>query len=217
LNGAEILVLVYRALPPEEQEAAFNQLAELRRDAPAGEETLRDWHIRSMRRVSQMHEQEHPGEDLTAAAFRATHRRLTEAGEHVASIQQLIRALGTYKRARQALARAEDGESPARIHARIRHRRTEKPWRYTDKVLIETVRAASLALSGGERAPNVAAFLWWRERELEKAYAEGRYSVHIPTPVPYRRRFGGTERTWEAAMLGVGFTREQVDARHEQA
>jgi hypothetical protein len=58
----------------------------------------------------------------------------------------------------------------------------------------------------------VAEFEWWRDREFELARAEGNDALHIPSPTPYRRRWG----TWEAALLHFGYTPDQVAERLEQ-
>jgi hypothetical protein len=58
----------------------------------------------------------------------------------------------------------------------------------------------------------VAEFEWWRDRELELARAEGNAALHLPSPSPYRRRWG----SWEAALLHFGYTPDQVAERLEQ-
>lgn len=58
----------------------------------------------------------------------------------------------------------------------------------------------------------MAEFEWWRDHELELARAEGNDALHLPSPNPYRRRWG----SWEAALLYFGDTPDRVAERLEQ-
>jgi hypothetical protein len=130
------------------------------------------------------------------------------AGEHVEGFMRVSRHFGSWRRAKEALALSEV-TTARRIEARFRYRRVGKVWRFTEDTLRETL--ASCVEHYG-RPPMVAEFEWWRDRELELARAEGNDAAHLPSPSPYRRRWG----TWEAALLHFGYTPDQVAERLEQ-
>lgn len=109
---------------------------------------------------------------------------------------------------KEALALSET-TTERRIEARFRYRRVGKVWRYNEKMLGETL---ARCVEHYGRPPLVAEFEWWRDRELELARAEGNDALHLPSPHPYRRRWGSCE----AALLHFGYTPDQVAERLEQ-
>ncbi len=123
---------------------------------------------------------------------------LCAGGEHIESFTRVSRHFGSWRRAKEALDLSET-TTARRIEARFRFRRMGKVWRYSEDVMRETlVRCAEHY----GRPPLVAEFEWWRDRELELARAEGNDALHLPSPSPYRRRWG----SWEAALLHFGYT-----------
>lgn len=96
-----------------------------------------------------------------------------------------------------------------RIEARFRYRQVGKIWRYTDAALGDALRSCE-AYYG--RPPSVPEFEHWRDRELELARAAGNNTLQLPSPTPYRRRWG----TWEKALLHFGYTMEEAAQRFQQ-
>jgi hypothetical protein len=58
----------------------------------------------------------------------------------------------------------------------------------------------------------VTEFEHWRREKLDLLAAKGDDAAHIPSPTPYRRRYG----TWEQALLAFGYTPDQVAERLER-
>jgi hypothetical protein len=120
---------------------------------------------------------------------------------------ELIRFFGSWRQVKEAVALVE--VSTARqVHERFRKRRLGKVWRYTDESLRDALERCAAELG---RAPMVAEYAWWRQRELELAEARGDDWLHLPSPRPYRSRFG----TWEAALKHYGFSDQDRAVRHD--
>ena len=81
--------------------------------------------------------------------------------------------------------------------------------RYSEDALRETL---ARAVEHYKRPPSVAEFSWWRERQFELARAQGDKHPNIPSNSCYRARW----KTWEGALLHMGYTPEQVALRLEQ-
>jgi hypothetical protein len=97
-----------------------------------------------------------------------------------------------------------------RIEARFASRRVGKVWRYTDAVLAQTL-ADAVAYWG--RPPRVAEFDHWRERELELRRARGEEAPHLPSPHPYRKRWG----RWESALAAHGYESARISERLDES
>lgn len=108
-----------------------------------------------------------------------------------------------WRRAKEALSLSET-TSARKIEARFRYRRVGKVWRSTEtlgEVLERCVEHYG-------RPPMVAEFDWWRQRELELAAAQGNDAMPLPSPTPYRKRWG----TWEQAPQAFGDLAQHVVA-----
>ena len=99
---------------------------------------------------------------------------------------------------------------PSRVEQHVAARRLDKVWRYTEPTLRQAVVDCVAAIG---RVPQVAEFEHWRRGALELRRAAGDDAAHIPSPTPYRRRYG----TWEKALLKFGYTPDEVAERLEQA
>ncbi|MCA1700425.1 MAG: hypothetical protein LC790_16605 [Actinobacteria bacterium] len=97
-----------------------------------------------------------------------------------------------------------------RIEARFASRRVGKVWRYSDAVLAQTLTDA-VAYWG--RPPRVAEFDHWRERELEIRRARGEEAPHLPSPHPYRKRWG----SWEGALTAHDYEPELMAKRLDES
>ncbi len=203
-SGADALVVLYEALPPDEKDAAYARIYEARLRAGKVAETELARHVRSLRRVADALGHE-PGVD----EYRHVSRVLIAEGEDLEPFARLYRFFGSsWPRAREALQLSE-GASTEHVEARFRNRKLGKVTRYTEDVLRETLARATAHY---RRPPSVDEFGWWRERQLELARAEGEDRPHLPSDSPYRLRW----KTWEGALLHFGYTPEQVALRLEQ-
>lgn len=81
-----------------------------------------------------------------------------------------------------------DVTTPRRIEARFWSRKLGKVWHYSDQTPQGTL--AGCAAYYGGRAPSVAEFDHWLERELKAARVRDDDTLHLPSPSPYRKRWG---------------------------
>ncbi len=200
-SGVEALLAVYGALAPEEREEALARLRGLR--AQEGDEAEREMerYLRSLRRVA-----EAVGHAPGVAEYQEAAVALRAEGEDVEPFSRLYRYFGkSWERAQEALALSGETTTKA-IEARFAHRRLGKPVRYSEGEL-RAALAACVAHFG--RVPNTAEYVWWRDRQLELARAQGRERPHLPSEGPYRERWGG----WEGGLLHFGYTPDAIAHR----
>ena len=200
-TAADLLVVGFGALSPEEQEEAFARIAELRVQRLAGEEDETAHFLRSLKCVQQL-----AGGDLTPDIYRRARAELCAGGDDVAELNALIRRFGSWRRAKEALE-LSDVATPRKIEARFRSRLVGKVHRYREETLRETLERCAADLG---RVPLIIEFEHWRQREVELAKAQGR-ELFLPSDSPYRRRWG----SWENALLHLGFAPETIAARLE--
>jgi hypothetical protein len=200
-SAVELLVLAFNALNVEQQEAALQQIHEIRLQRLAGEESETARYLRSLRRIS-----EHVGEELSPEKYIGAYRELTAAGEELVEFNQLRRYFGSWRRAKEALSLSESN-TPFKIEARFRARMVGKPGRYREETLRDSLEQCVQALG---RLPLVIDFELWRQKEIELARAQGR-ELFIPSDSPYRSRYG----SWEKALLHFGYPEEEVKGRLE--
>jgi hypothetical protein len=203
-TGADALLVLYEALAPEEQDAAYERIHESRIRRQGDAETELAMHVRSLRRIAEAIGRE-PGID----DYRLVSQKLREEGEDVQTFARLYRFFGhSWPRAREAL-RLSGETSVSRVEARLRSRRLGKIARYTEDALRDALAGA---VEHYKRPPSVAEFSWWRAQQLALARAQGEDDPQLPSDSAYRSRW----RTWEAALLHHGYTPEQVAMRLEQ-
>jgi Homing endonuclease associated repeat len=198
---ADVLLIGFKALTPEEQEEAYAKITDARVTRLAGEESELGRHLRSLRRVADV-----AGAELTPALYTNTRRQLIAAGEEIIEFNALRRFFGSWSRAKEALG-LSDVATPLQIEARFRAKRLGKVHRFREQTLREVVERCACDLG---HVPLVEEFGLWRQREHELAKARGE-ELHLPSDSPYRRRWG----TWERALLHFGFPEEEVLARLE--
>lgn len=203
-SGSDSLIVLYEALAPEEQDAAYERIHESRLHRQGVAETELAKHVRSLRRVA-----EAIGREPDIDDYRRTSQRLREEGEDVQLFSRLYLFFGhSWPRAREALKLSGE-TSTSRLEARLRSRRLGRINRYTEDTLRATL---AQAVEHYKRPPSTAEFSWWREQRLALARAQGEDEPQVPSDNAYRRRW----RTWEAALLHHGYTPEEVALRLEQ-
>jgi hypothetical protein len=202
-SAVDALTVVFAALPPDEQEEALDRLHELRLDAQAPDESQTGRMIRSIRRVAEVLDYP-PSVD----EYKTVSRELIESGEDIETFSRLYSHFRSWPRAHEALLLSETNSTKL-IDARFRKRRVGKVWRYTEQALGDTLAAC---VDYYRRPPLVSEFEWWRDHQLELAAAQGNDNLHLPSPTPYRKRWG----TWEKALLHFGYTPEQTAQRHQR-
>lgn len=202
-SPADMLAVLFQALQPEEQDAVFARLKELRLLRLAGEDTEWERFIKALQRV-----QEEVEGEISVGDYRAIQPRLVKAGESIPPIGQVITHFGSWKRAKEALYMSED-ETASKIDARYRLRRVGKVHRYREETLRETLQRCADYVG---HVPLVVEFDLWRNRELELAKAQGQ-DISLPSSGPYRSRHG----TWSKALLHFGFSQDEIDSAHEEA
>lgn len=201
-TGVDLLVMAFNGLSRPEQSEALERLQELigRQAVQDGGEAER--FLRSLRRVRDV-----LGHVPTVNEYKTVQAKLVAAGEDVEPFSRVYRRYGSWPRVREALGLSET-TTARRIESRFRSRKLGKVWRYTDETLRTTLLEAAEAIG---HAPTVAEFDWWRERELEKALAEGNDTLHLPGPSPYRKRWGN----WAAALVHHGLDKRAISERLE--
>jgi hypothetical protein len=158
-------------------------------------------HLRSLRRVADV-----VGSELTPELYTSARRQLIAEGEEIVEINALRRFFGSWSRAKDALG-LSDVATPLKIDSRFRAKRVGKVHRYREETLREVLERCARALG---HVPLVIEFELWRQREHELAKARGE-ELHLPSDSPYRRRWG----SWDAALLALGFSEDDVLARLE--
>lgn len=202
-SPADMLAILFEALQPDEQDAVFARLKELRLLRLAGEGSETERFIQALRRV-----QDEVIGEMSVTDYRALQPRLVQAGETIPPIGQVIKYFGSWKRAKEALLMSED-ETASMIDARYRLRRAGKVHRYREETLRETLKRCAAYVG---HVPLVVEFDLWRNRELQLAKAQGQ-DIALPSSGPYRSRHG----TWAAALLHFGFSQDEIDLAHEEA
>ncbi len=197
------MAIGFAALSEEEQDEAFTQMADVRLNRLATSKSRRDRMIASLARAASVAEGE-----LTVAAYKAARVELLTRGVEIAEINQIVRHYGSWRVAKEALELSGELSTKV-IEARFQRRRLGKIWRYSETTLRETL---ARCVEHYGHVPQVAEFSWWRERELELARKTGDDALHLPSPTPYRRRYG----SWEQALLHFGYTSDQVNERLER-
>ena len=200
-SAAELLLVTFNALAPDEQEEAYAKITDARITRLAGVDSEFARHLRSLRRVAAV-----VGGELTPETYREARRQLVAKGEEIAEINVLRRFFGSWRNAKDSLGLA-DVTTPLKIEARFRAKRVGKVHRFREDTLAEVLERCARDLG---HVPLVIEFSLWREREHELAKARGE-DLHLPSDSPYRRRWG----TWEGALLHFGYDPSDVYARLE--
>lgn len=102
------------------------------------------------------------------------------------------------------------GYSPDAVYLRLepqpeRRSRLAKVDRYSEETLRETLLRCAADFG---HVPLVDDFQQWRVRELKRTRSR---ALVLPSDSPYRRRWG----TWERALRHLGFSAEEIAARHK--
>lgn len=202
-TASDALVILFVALPEDEQEEAFQRIFDARSLRLAGTESDTERFLRSLRRVA-----DHVGHTPTVEEYKRASRELIETGESIETFAHVYARFGSWPRVREALTLPET-TTVRSVEARFRARKVGKVWRFTEDTLRETM---ARCVQHYWRPPMVAEFAWWRDRELELGRLVGNDCLHLPSPRPYQRRWGN----WEAALLHFGYTPDQVAERLEQ-
>lgn len=202
-TAADALLILFAALPEDEQDEAFARIEDIRLRQEAGSESDTERFIRSVRRVA-----EYVGHPPSVDEYKQASQELIEAGEDIETFARVYARFGSWPRVREVLKLSETNTA-RKIEARFRYRKVGKVWRFTEDTLGD---ALARCVEHYGRPPMVSEFVWWREQELELARAAGHDGLHLPSPSPYRRRW----KSWEAALLYFGYTPDQVAERLEQ-
>lgn len=147
----------------------------------------------------------------TADDYARSVAELRAEGVEIAPRSQVIRHFDSWEGAKEALTMWQSPSkmtTARRIEARFKARRMGKVWRYTPETLAATM-AHCVADHG--RPPRVAEYDWWRRQQLELAHATGDPFAHLPSANPYRKRW----RTWDAALVALGYSPEWIAERLE--
>ena len=203
-SGVDVFLATYAALSEDERGHAFERLRELRLDEAGVVETEMAKYIKSLRAVA-----EAIGHTPGVTEYQQVSKVLIAEGrDEVQPFSRVYKYFESWLLAQEALELS--GETSLRaIEARFRHRRLGKPVRYSEDVLRETLAQAVRHFG---RAPNVPEYVWWRERKLELARAQGEKRPFLPTDGPYRDRW----RTWDAALIHFGYTPGVIGHRLER-
>lgn len=203
-SAIELMKVGFTVLPTAEQDQLLVELERIRGERITAADTEAGRCLRSLQRVA-----EHLGEPPNSQTYRKAWRELKDAGDGVVSLRTVIKHYGSWRRARESLEKATGGMAASRIEQQIAVRRLDKIWRYTEQTLRQAMADCVAAIG---HVPQVAEFEHWRRGALELRRAAGEDATHIPSPTPYRRRYG----TWEAALLRFGYTPDQVAERLER-
>jgi hypothetical protein len=204
-SGVDAVLVIFAALTPEEQDAAYERLHENHLRTRKVEETELEKYVRSLRRVA-----EALGEEPDSSDYKRVAKQLRAEGEDVESFSALYNYFGrSWAKAREALVLS--GETSTRvIEARFQQRKLGMNSPYPEEILRETL---ARAVEHYGRPPNTGEYAWWREQQIALAHAQGEESPQIPTDAPYRGRW----KSWDAALLHFGYTPEQLALRDEQS
>jgi hypothetical protein len=195
----DVVVASWRVLSASEREVAFETIARLREELIAGDETEGERMVTSLRRAV-----EFVGREPSVDDYKDAVAQLGEQGVELEPLHRVVRHFGSWRLAKEALALTEV-TTVRRIEARFRSRKLGKVWRYTDQTLEETFRRCHAELG---RAPALAEFEFWRERQIEVARARGE-GLHLPSATPYRKRFG----SWEGTLSHYGIAGDDATRR----
>lgn len=203
-SGVDVFLATYAALSGEERSRAFERLREIRLDEEGVVETEMAKYIRSLRIVA-----EAIGHTPGVTEYQDVSKVLIAEGrEEVQPFSRVYRYFKSWILAQEALELS--GETSAKaIEARFRHRQLGKPVRYSEDVLRDTLCEVVKYFG---RPPNTSEYVWWRERKLELARAQGEKRPFLPTDGPYRDRW----KSWEGALRHFGFTPEAIGHRVER-
>jgi hypothetical protein len=201
-SAVDALSAAIQALLPAEQDVLEERLLTLRVARESRSASRAGEAVSSMQVVSRR-----LGRVPTIGEYKVIRASLAGDGIEVLAVHQLIRFFGSWRAAKEAVSLAEVSTA-RRIETQFRNRRLGKIWRYTDEALGEALSRCASELG---RAPQVAEFSWWRQRELELARARGDDWLHLPSPVPYRNRWG----SWEKALEHFGYDREAATRRFD--
>jgi hypothetical protein len=206
-DPVDALVAHWRALNADERARGLERLADAVASEQAGEDSFAGTLLRSLDRVA-----DHVGRTPTADDYVRSIAELREVGVEIAPRSQVIRHFGTWESAKEALNlwRTPSKMTTARrIEARFKARRMGKVWRYTPETLAETMARCVADLG---RPPRVVEYDWWRQEQLELAHATGDALAHLPSASPFRKRW----KTWNAALLALGYSPEWIAERLEE-
>lgn len=205
-DPVDALIALWRALDADERARAVDRLSDALAVEQAGEDSFAGMLLCSLDRVA-----DHVGGVPTANDYKLAATELRNAGVEVAPLSQVIRHFDTWEGAKEALKmwRTPSKVTTARrIEARFKSRRMGKVWRYTPETLAESLARCVADLG---RPPRVAEYDWWRRQQLELAHASGDAFAHLPSANPYRKRW----KTWDAALLALGYEPEWIAERLE--
>jgi len=211
-SAVDALLILFEALPADDQAAAFQRLSLAHARRQAGAEADTERMLRSLARVGEVAGSTPP----TSTEYRRVSSVLIAEGEDVASFSQIYTHFDRQWANVVEAAGLSHMTTARKIEARFQSRRLGKVARYTDAKLGDALDRCSAffvakhELKASERyAPLESEFEWWRERELELARARGDDFFKLPSPTPYRNRWG----TWERALAHFGFTAQQIAER----
>jgi len=199
-TGDDALLVLYSALPREEQDAGYERITAHRLSADAASEDDMARYIRSLRRVV-----EQLGRFPTTTEYKTVSSELIAGGEDLESFARVYGRFGSWRRAAEALGLA-DSDSPRRVEARFKFRQRGRPHRFTDAQLADAMALAAAECRG---VPTTEDYTWWRHGQLEVANAQGDHNLMLPSLATFRRRWG----SWREALVGCGYTKEQVVER----
>lgn len=202
-TGADALLVLYEALAPEEQDAAYERICEAHLRQLSTDDVELEKYVRSLRRVAGA-----LGQVPGTSDYRRIAKQLRKEGEEIESFPRLYNFFGcSWSRAKEALELS--GETTTRaVEARFRRRQLGKIGQYPDEVLRDCL---TRAVEHYGRPPTTAEYGWWREQQMALARSQGNPHPHVPTDAPFRQRW----RTWEAALLHHGYTPTEVARRLE--
>jgi len=202
-TAVDMLLIVFSALSPDEQDDAFRRIADKRTERLAGDEADSSRYVRSLQRVAEV-----VGGPPSAEQYRLVQKQLVQAGEAVEPLHRIRAHFVTWEQAKEALGLSETTTAAA-IQARFRHRRIGKVRRYTDQTLRDALKRAAEECTTDGSGPGQLEYDWWRNRELELGRARGDAMLQIPSAAAFRRRWG----TWEGTLLANGYTLEEAEER----
>jgi hypothetical protein len=203
-SPVDLLLVAYKALDDDEQDALFARLNELRlrKLAAADGETARN--IASLRKIA-----ERVGtNELSVDDYREAYKRLkAEGDDEVIELNKLIRFFGRWSKAKESLA-LSDTNTARKIEARFRARIAGRPRQFREDEMRKALHDCAAELG---RLPLSEEYKKWRQKEIDLASVRGE-EAWLPSYASYHRRFGA----WEKALVHYGFDRDEVYARLER-
>lgn len=204
---SDVVVAAFRSLDLVDQREAARRINDVLALAQSEGKSEADFHLAQLRKAAD--EMGVDPVDLTADLYRTATATIRARGEEHLAFRTVTEFFGSWSRCKEALGLSET-TTAKRIEARFNERKLGKIWRYSDETLAHWI---SKAVEEFGRVPQVAEFTWWRERELSLAKARQDDTLHIPSPTPYRKRW----KTWDAAMLALGYSETEVAERLERS